>query len=384
MKTKLLHLITTCNVGGAEMHLLSLVKGLMQTERFDITVAFFKGKVQDSRSLVSDFESLGVKVVDLNMKSRFDLSALWRLYRLMRAEQFDLLHTHLFRADLFGLPIGKLAGIPGRVSTVHNTEDFFKNSLVGLALRRSFGFAFQLIAISEAVKKSLIEDVRMATNRIRVIHYGIENESSQIFQDTSIDIRQQFAIGENIPLIGTVGRLAAQKGHRYLIEAFAKVKRSFPTAKLLIVGHDSEGLRENLEKQIADANLAGEVFLPGYLDGAQVIQTLDIFVLPSIWEGFGLVLLEAMNAGKPIIASRITAIPEIVKDQETGLLVPPGNAQELAHAICLLLSRPDWAKTLGQSGKRRLETAFTLERMVQQTVHVYDKLKTTRQDQIKV
>ena len=357
------------------MHLLSLVQELVKTNKYSITVAFFKEEAQEARSLVPDFRALGVRVVDLNMKSRFDVFALLRLYLLMRQEQFGILHTHLFRADLFGLPIGKIAKIPALVSTVRNTENFFKNSLISLGLQKSYQLTSRMIAISHAVKITLVEDIGIMSDEIQVIHYGIGRKGNlKNHQNTEINIRQKFNISDNVPLIGTVGRLASQKGHFYLIEGFAIIKQSFPNAKLFIVGHDDEGLREGLEKQILKLNLAEEVFITGYLDGYSVINSLDVFVLPSLWEGLGLVLLEAMASSKPIIASRVNAIPEIVEDNVTGLLVSPRDIEGLAHAICLLLNDPERAKQLGENGRKRLEQFFTLGRMVSQIMGIYDNM----------
>lgn len=371
MQTKILYLITTFSVGGAEMHLLSLVKGLPK-DKYDITVAFLKEEAQEARSLVPDFKALGVKVVDLKMKSRFDIVTLLRLYRLMRKGKFQILHTHLFRADLFGLPIGKLAGVPVLVSTVHNTEDFFSNPLIGFFLRQSYNFAHKIITISTAVKETLVKDIGVALDKIAIIYYGLEIENSHR-EKTALetDIRQKLGIEKQVPLIGTVGRLAVQKGHRYLIEAFPSVKEEFPNAKLLIVGHDDEGLRENLEGLIARLGLEGEVFLPGYIDGASVMNSIEVFVLPSLWEGLGLVLLEAMAAGKPIVASRVSAIPEIVIDGETGVLIPPKNPKALADAIISMLRDPERSREMGRKGQERLVREFSVDKMVSETEKVY-------------
>ena len=352
------------------MHLLSLVKGQLK-DKYEITVAFFKEEAQEARSLVPDFKALRVRVIDLKMGNRFDFTALSRLYHLMKREKFHILHTHLFRADLFGLHIGKLAGIPIRVSTIHNAEDFFSNPLIGFFLRRSYNCAHKIITISRAVKETLITDIGVASNKIAIIYYGLDIESSQ--NKPPLDIRYNLGIEKQVPLIGTVGRLAVQKGHRYLIEAFPAVKKEFPNSKLLIVGHDDEGLREDLEKLIAKLGLEGEVFLPGYLDGASVMNSIDVFVLPSLWEGFGLVLLEAMAAGKPIVASKVNAIPEIVIDGETGILVPSKDPEALANAIISMLRKPEHSIAMGQRGRERLAREFSIERMVRETEKIYER-----------
>lgn len=370
-RIKLLHLITTFSVGGAEMHLLSLVEN-MPKDGFDITVAFFKEEAQEARSLVPDFQALGVNVVDLSMANRWNCSALWRLYRLMKKERFDILHTHLIRADLIGPLVAKFAGVPIAITSVHNNEVITYNLLVKSLLRIANCYVSQVIAISQAVKSSLIEGIGLSPSKVRVINYGIDTDSGGTEASNQRDeVRRRLGISSDAIVVGTVGRLAQVKGHRYLIEGFAQVHRTHPNTKLLIVGHDDEGLRPGLEKLAVRLGIGDELLLPGYMDGRLAMQAMDIFVLSSHLEGFGMVLLEAMLYKLPIVATNISAIPEIVVDGETGMLVPVADSEKLGQAIIYLLENPEKARKLAYRGRDHVFQRFSLGKMVEETVASY-------------
>lgn len=369
-KIKLLHLITTFSVGGAEMHLLSLIRGLLATGDYHITVAFFKEAAEEARSLVPDFRALGIEVVDLRMRARMDIFALIRLYKLLRITKPDIVHTHLFRADLFGPLVAKLTGIPVVLSSVHNVESFYQNPLVQIALRTSYRLCDYIITISDAVKLPLVNSVRVPASKLRRIHYGLDWTPSEI--ENAERLRMEYGFTDKDIVIGTVGRFVEQKGHRYLIESFAHIRQKVPQAKLLIVGQGKE-LRKELGLLISRLRLENDVVLTGYKDNIPALMhAIDLFALPSLWEGLGLVLLEAMAAGKPVVASAVDAIPEIVVDGTTGFLVPAKDSVALADAIsCVLLEPVLWQK-FGEAGRARVRENFTSRSMVEKTCQVYE------------
>lgn len=373
-RPRVLHLINTFSVGGAENHLLSLV-GNLPRDRFDVTVAFFKEEAQEARSLVPDFRALGVSVVDLRAPRWTSVAGMVRLHRLLRRGDFDLVHTHLFRADILGPPLARLNRVPAVVTTVHNTERFFRNPVVKRMMRMANRRVDRVIAISNAVKQSLVADVGLPAEKIRVVYYGIEPRSeSEAAWSARAALRGRLGIPADAFVIGTVGRLAKQKGHRYLIEAFAEVYRRHPEAWLLLVGHDDEGLRPALEALAGRLGVRDRVLLPGYVDGKTAVAAMDLFVLPSLWEGFGLVLLEAMLAGLPVVATNVAAVPEVVRDGETGLLVPPADTEKLAQAMADLLSSPEKRIVMGQRGQQRVVEHFSVQKMVDETVELYEGL----------
>ena len=368
---RVLHLINTFSVGGVEMHLLSLVQRLPR-DRYDVTVAYFREEAQEARSLVPDFQRLGVPVVDLGMPHWRDVWALARLRKVLKRGRFHLVHTHLFRADVFGPPLARMAGVPAVVTSVHNTERFFKNPAVRLALRLANRHVDRVVAISQAVKASLVDDVGLPEDRIQVIHYGIAMDREG--QPSRVAIRDRLGVPQDALVIGTVGRLSRQKGHRYLLEAFPRVLGRWPDARLLIVGHDDERLRPELQALAQRLGIGERVLLPGYMEGAEAMEAMDLFALPSLWEGFGLVMLEAMRAGLPVVASRVGSLPEIVEEGETGLLVPPADSEGLASAVLRVLDTPERGRALGARGRERARRHFSLDGMVCETVGLYDTL----------
>lgn len=371
-KIKVLHLINTFSVGGAEMHLLSLVKALPR-DHFDITVAFFKEEAQEAASLIPDFEALGITPVNLDMPQWHHAGALLRLYLLLRKGAFDIVHTHLFRADVFGSILAKLASVPVVITTVHNTEPFFHTLPVQLVLRAVNRTVDLVIAISAAVKRSLVEQIRIPASKIHIVPYGFDLDRSQTgFSADGASVRSRLGIPLEATVIGTVGRLAKQKGHRFLIQAFAQVGARHPNTRLLIVGHDDEGLRSDLESLAKRLGVERKVFFTGFMDGREALSAMDLFVLPSLWEGFGLVLLEAMAAGLPIIATRVTAVPEIIKHKETGLLTAPKDSSGLAKQIRYLLEHPDVSSALGCRAQEQVVEKFSVSRMVTDTVQLYE------------
>jgi glycosyltransferase involved in cell wall biosynthesis len=183
-------------------------------------------------------------------------------------------------------------------------------------------------------------------------------------------LRKEFGIGNGTFLIGSVGRLAPQKGQRYLLEAIQKMVAAGEDVALVLVGEGP--LLGSLKAQVAASGLERRVFFAGFRPEVRdLMPEFDVFVLPSVWEGFGLVLLEAMAAGRAIVASRVSAIPEVVEDGVTGFLVPPGDSDALAEALVTLRRDGVKRERLGIAGAERLRRQFTLERMVERTIEVY-------------
>jgi glycosyltransferase involved in cell wall biosynthesis len=186
-------------------------------------------------------------------------------------------------------------------------------------------------------------------------------------------MRAELGLGADELVAGMACRLVEQKGVQYGIRAFAQVSAQYASARLIIAGDGP--LRAPLEAEARAAGVADRVRFLGWRDDVpRLLAALDVLLLPSLWEGFGLVLLEAMGQHLPVIASRVSAVPEIVTDGETGLLVPVRDADALADALALLLGDYDLRRHMGLLAEDRLETHFSAERMVSQTVELYNDL----------
>ena len=368
---KVLHLINTLSAGGAELHLLTLCRHLKRYG-VKVTVAYLREQVKDSRVLRPDFEKEGIKAVNLYADSRYNCGFLGRLICLLKAEQPDILHTHLPRADCAGALVRLLSPSVLWVSSVHDiySKSWFGSwalPLCGVLWRR----ADAVIAISHAVKNWLVLERHLPSPQVTVIHYGIE--SLRFMQPHAEQGNTASPAGQAV--IGAIGRLEPRKGHACLIRAIPSIVRQVPEASLLIAGHDPWGYSQTLQDLIVDLRLEGWVRLAGFQsDIAAFLQTLHVFACASRSEGFGQVIVEAMATGRPVVASRIAPFTEIVVDGKTGLLVELDDPQAFAQAITWLLLHPDEAREMGRQGQERVRSHFSAERMSAETLSLYSQL----------
>lgn len=357
------------SVGGAEVHLRELLSGLSR-DKYDLELAFFKEEAQEARPMKGDFEALGLPVHDLKGQGRIAPGALFRLAQLIRNRGYDLVHSHLFRADLYGALASLVRPGMKLINSVHNPEDFYTHPAVALLARAAAARQSKTIVISRAVQHHLARYLRLSDQRMELIYYGLSPRPRQ-----GLDLRAEWGLTKDELLIGTVGRLSKQKGHLHLIRAMAQIVKEVPQARLVIVGHDDQGMAGRLEREIRDQGLYGLVTLAGFREEIpDIMAAFDLFVLPSLWEGFGMVLLEAMAEGRATAASRVGSIPEVVVDGRTGVLVPPGDEAALSRAIAQLLKEPETRAVLGRAGQERMETVFSKQAMIQGTEAVYDRL----------
>lgn len=372
---KVLHLINSLSAAGAELHLLTLCRHLKRAG-VEVVIAYLKEHAHGSRSLRPDFEREGIRPIGLGGERRFDPRCLLRLARVLKAEKPDLLHTHLPRADFAGAVVKRwLCTVPW-VASVHGIYSTHWSGSWSLPL---FFFlwrrADRMIAISEAVKEWLVCEGRVPADKVAVVHYGIEVEC---FAQPGAEARKS-AGRDRQALIGCVGRLDQWKGHDILIRAMPTILREVPGSCLLIAGHDICGYGRTLEVLIGEMGLNGCVRLVGFeRDVPSFMHALDLFAFASRTEGFGQVVVEAMAAGKPVVASRIPPLTDIVVDRETGLLAEPDNPEVFAHAITWLLKHPDEAQEMGRRGLERVQNHFSAERMAAETLVLYETVLAQR------
>lgn len=364
---RVFHLINTLSAGGAELHLLTLVR-LQRAAGFDVTVACLREHVRGSRSLASDFEALGVPVVRLAGQRRLGLRFLPALVAALRRTQPEVLHSHLPRADFAALLARRAVRVPVWVSSVHDVYSRSWSGRWSLPLfDRVWRAPDRVVAISGGVRDWLVRR-GLPADRITVIHYGIRPGT---FARPTADLRAAWGLAGR-PVVGSIGRLEPRKGHDLLIRAMAVVRRARPDAVLLIAGHDPWGYRPALERMIRNLRLADAVRLVGFQsDIPSFIGALDVFAFASRSEGFGQVLLEVMDAGRPVVTGRLAPMIEIVEDGVTGLLVTPADPDAYARAIVALLADPARRDAMGRAGRARVAAAFSDERMAARTADLY-------------
>jgi len=366
-RQKLLHVMSACTVGGCEAHVLALLGALDRT-RYEPWLAYFEERPDEARPMVADFQAIGVRTVDLKGRIQLDPVATWRLARLMQREAFDLVHTHSLRAELAAIA-ARLIRQPRSpvIRSVHNIDDYYQRQPAATLARLASRRVDHVIAISDAVARHLHTHARLVDKKLTRIHYGLD--------PTPFLAIPVVPTGRRPPTIGMIARLAPQKGHTTLLDALPAVIERVPDLRVEVVGHEHLSSIEELAGYARCRGVESHVSFLGYRDDvARALEKWDLLVLPSLWEGFGLVLLEAMAAGRPIVASRVGPVPEIVVHRETGLLVEPVRPGQLSAALIELLQQPEVRRRMGTAGRQRVVERFSLDQMVRETDALYERL----------
>jgi glycosyltransferase involved in cell wall biosynthesis len=296
------------------------------------------------------------------------------LARALRAIRPDLVHTHLPYADLFGSLGARIARVPKVLSSRHH--DYSMSPAEVGRYRRYYRFVNPLqdrvIAISHRIAHLCRVEERRDPASVDTVWYGCEDQIVDR-AGARVALREELGLPLDAPVVGTVGRLIALKGQEFALQAFADIAARVPSAVWLLVGTGPD--REPLERLAQSLGVGGRVrFLGHREDVPRIMAALDVLVHPTTAEGFGLVLLEAMVQGTPIVATRVGSLPEIIVDGGTGLLVPLRDPPALAQAVLTLLLDRDQLARLGQGGRERYEGCFRLERMIGETLDVYQRV----------
>jgi len=347
-------------IGGGEISLLTLLKGLDRSCWAPVVVVPSEGPVAEGCRVLG----VPVRVIPLPGLRRPGprvFSSLSSLVRLIKETGACLVHANGSRAMLYA---GLAGWLSGRSVVWHLRISDMDPQLDWLLVR----MATRIIAISESVKARLKRWPR-AHGRCVVVPNGLDLAAFVTDREQAV-VRGSLGIGPEERVIGQVGRLVPFKGHRFLIQAFAGVRLRHPSARLLIVGDGPE--RASLEQQVDAMGLKGAVHFTGHRrDVPDMLSIMEIFVLPSIEEHFGRVLLEAMALEKPVVGTRAGGVPEVVEDGVTGVLVPPANSDALAEGVIRLMDDPAQARAMGRAGRRRVETHFNLRRHAELVEEVY-------------
>ena len=361
---KVLHLHKLTGISGSEGHLLALLPALRE-RGVDARFLGLDVPGTDAVRFYDALDRLGVPHRSVRCGPDVSPRMARDVARAVRIERPDLVHTHLVHADVYGGAAARLLGIPA-VSTRHNDDRYLLGPFryVDRAFARP---ARKLIAISDAVRRFL-ERAGHDPAKLVTIRYGLDELPSARSEPTPASA----GIPAEAPLALAVGRLIEQKDHATLLRAFALVHADLPQARLAILG--SGPLEAETRRLAAELRLEDAVALPGRTDIRDWLERADVFVHTSRWEGFGIVLLEAMLAGLPVVATRVSAVPEVVVDGETGLLVEPGDAAGVAAHLESLLTDRERAAALGGAGRRRAHSEFSVGRMAERTHGVYDEV----------
>ena len=347
------------NTGGISSYLFTLASGLKE-KGHNIYLASDSGELSDK------FMAAGIQLISIPLKTKKEISpkiilSFLRLRKIVRLKNINLIHSHSRTTQVLGNLLSRAQVIP-HIFTCHG---FFKPKLS----RRLFPcWGEHIIAISQEVNAHLINDFKLDKQKITVIHNGIDIKNFGDFSKRD-QLRKNLGISDSL-VIGTIGRLSSVKGQIYLIRAMPEVIKVFPQARLLIVGVGK--IKDALISETEDLGIRGNVlFIPKTDDTNALLCAMDIFLMPSLQEGLGLALMEAMAQGLAVVGSAVGGIKTLIVDQVNGLLIPPADVQGITAAIIKLAKDSQLRRNLGVNARKLITESFTKRQMVDKTEAVY-------------
>lgn len=364
-KIFILYLIYGFRIGGAERHLLDLCKGLDRS-KFRPEIIYFHREEQ----MLPEFIQAGIPCSIFPVEGgELTLREMWRLSRLIKRLKPDIVHVHLFHASRFGAMAAYMAGISRIIRTRHNVAEpgvkpGKKDRIWGVLLPVILD---QTVAVSKAIA---------AQNRTpHVIYNGVDTNffNPEVFDQSQQKIfSAEFGVNGS-PVIGIAARLTRQKGHVNLLKAFSLLLTDYPDAQLLIAGDGEE--RATLEQLVIELKLTERVsFLGPIRKVREFLSVLDLFVHPSIFEGLGIAVIEAMSMALPIVATKVDGLTELITDGVEGILVEPDNSEELSSAMGRVLGDPSLLRELGRQARLKAVDKFSIETMVKKYEELYLEL----------
>jgi len=360
-----LHVDTAKTWRGGQNQVLLTVLGLRALGERAMLVAHDGGELhQRARE--------GLDLVPLAPVTEMDLSAAWKLSRLMKQLRPDVIHAH----DPHGVAMAALALSMSGTRTPRPLPPLVASRRVdfhikGNALSRwKYRQVDCFVCASDAIRQMLISD-GIPADRAVTVYEGID--LGRVAAAPPVNLHAELWLPHDAPIVGNVAALVPHKGQRHLVEAAAIVVKSVPDARFVIAVEGE--LRPMLERQIKEHRLEKHVFLAGFRpDILSVHKAFDIFVMSSVSEGLGTSLLDAMACAKPVVATTAGGMPEVVMDGETGLLVPPRDHEAMASALVRLLRDRPLRVRMGEAGEARVRARFSSDRMVQDTLEVYQRV----------
>jgi len=352
-----LHTQKVAGISGSEAHLLQLLPDL-RARGFDVRFLMLHEDEPGAWEFARELEARGIALDAIRLRADVDPIAFAEVVSHLAGQKPRVLHTHLVHADVYGQLAGALTAVPLRLSTKHGFNEFREGRFFGLADRTVGSLAHVQIAISRGLARYLAETEGFDEGLFEIVHYGI----------SARDGVSPYAGSE--PRLLCVGRLIPIKGHLVLLRAFAQARSRVPGLTLDIAGRGP--LAPALQAFARELGIEQSVRFVGFVSPVQrAVEGAAIVVVPSLGEGFGMVALEAMERARPVIASAVGGLPEIVADGETGYVVPPADAEALADRIVALAGDLTRAAEMGRAGRERVLAEFPPERSAERIEQLY-------------
>jgi len=390
-KINVMHVIADLNIGGGQEAVRTLVEYQASDGCQPIVCTFKDGPLRQ------EIEHMGIRVEILPARRHdvvalpffiADMARIWRsLACLVKEYRIDVVQTHLLRSlDFLVLLLLYTTDVrvvlwtfqnanfemPVSDSQKHKWSVMLKNRSHRLLYRLSSRLVSGFVAVSDEVERAIADIIRPVPGKITVICNAVDVRRYGKPVDR-MSLRNQLGLRPDAYVIAVVATFKEQKGHRYLIEAMASIVPQYPGVHVLLIGDGD--LRAAMEAQVEALNLREHIhFLGTRKDVPALLATCDLFVLPSLWEGLSVALLEAAATGLPVVATRVSGTVQVVVPGKTGILVPPGDAQHLARAIEQLMTDPAQARAMGMAAKRRAEEEFSAQRQADEHLALYRRL----------
>ena len=370
-RRRVFYLLDSLHVGGTETQAVELARRL-DPARYAVTLGCLRARgpllerLRDSAVRVEEFHPEG------GIDSAGGAYQLLRLAWFLRRGRFDVVHTHDLWSNLMGVPAARLAGISAIISSRRDLAHFdWYQGGRRVWLKRIQNLSQVVLANANPIRESLIADDGFAPEKVRVIHNGVDVEKYARARRNRAAMFPEAGEGKLVALTGNMH--SDVKGHPWLIAAAPMVTREFPSTGFVLAGDGEQ--REDFERQVAELGLQKNFYFMGRRDDIpEVLACCDMAVLPSKAEGLPNAVLEYMSAGLPVIASRVGGNAEIVRDGETGLLVPAQDTGALAEAMLQLLRSPDEAARLARNGQEYVRGRFSYERLIAEVDGLYTEL----------
>ena len=375
---RVLTLIDHLPTGGGAEKFAAEVASRLDRERFESVLCVSRGPRDPQMATQSEAVDLqqlldqGLRVIGLGRRSTLAVWD-WRpLVSVLRRERIDVLHAHKYGSNIWGAVLGSAARTPAVIAHEHSWA--FEGDRLRRFLDRNLiaRLCDKVIAVSREDRRRMIEVEGIPPETVEYIPLGIDP-----LPDGAGNLRAALGIDPDAPVVGAVGGLRPEKGLLTLLDAVAGLREDFPQLRVLLAGEGEQ--RNELEERVETLGLGDVVVLAGHRrDIPQVLATLDVAALCSEREGSPLAVLEYMDAAKPIVASEVGGVPDLIADGEQGLLIPPGDPSALRHAIARLLKDPEHARSLGAAAQRRRRREFTIQNTIGGIEALYVGLLATR------
>ena len=375
-KIKILHVITHLPIGGAQDNTLYTVE-LLDKEKYDISLCCnLDGELVERAKKVEAVKLFDIPFLGREVSPYRDIRAFLSLYKLFKEEDFTIIHTHSSKAGL----LARLAAVLNKTPIViHTIHGFAFNDFMN-GLKKNFFIYLEkllakwtdvLITVSNLNKKKIIDLNIAHENKIKNIYSGID--LSLFTNKRNDEFRKELNLENDHLLLGSVGRLSNQKDPITMIEAFGIISKPFPNAHLALVG-DGE-LKGKILEKIDQLKLNDRIHLTGNKNNPwSVYHSMDLFIMSSIYEGLGRSITEALSCGVPVVCTDVEGVPEIVRDNITGILVRPKDSNKLADAIIRTLNDMETAKKMAEEGRRFVNDNFDVNKMVNDIDSLYNTL----------